>query len=310
MNDKVDKSTRTGLILGVREGKNQGLTKTEEEILHLLTDEFLTQRQIAVLRGCTPQAVSKIIQKLKKKGAYNIGLEKVDKTGWSYQPSRLFHGIRLHGQEFNIQIIFKDGRYERIVQRCNILLIDGNRVVLYKDSIEIYSKKMFLGEDAQQATSGSFEYWDRFFVRLEHELRVILIKPRSQNIKLVKAEYAEINNELAREYNLSADKIRVYTKDDGKLWFLIDNSLNLHEAETVHPETAKQDIEKVKDVFNDIRDKPHLKLSELSQCMAETAKQLNELTHGVNALVTYLRAQITPDSEDTEIVQKKPEYFG
>ncbi len=310
MNDKVDKSTRTGLILGVREGKNQGLTKTEEEILHLLTDEFLTQRQIAVLRGCTPQAVSKIIQKLKKKGAYNIGLEKVDKTGWSYQPSRLFHGIRLHGQEFNIQIIFKDGRYERIVQRCNILLIDGNRVVLYKDSIEINSKKMFLGEDAQQATSGSFEYWDRFFVRLEHELRVILIKPRSQNIKLVKAEYAEINNELAREYNLSADKIRVYTKDDGKLWFLIDNSLNLHEAETVHPETAKQDIEKVKDVFNDIRDKPHLKLSELSQCMAETAKQLNELTHGVNALVTYLRAQITPDSEDTEIVQKKPEYFG
>ena len=49
--------------------------------------------------------------------------------------------------------------------------------------------------------------------------------------------------------------MRVYTTEDHKLWFTIDNSLNLHEAETQHPKTAKHDMQEVvRPFFNDMRD--------------------------------------------------------
>jgi predicted DNA-binding protein (UPF0251 family) len=81
------------------------LTKAEQEVLNLLTVEFLTTKQITLRRGCTRQAVNKIIKNLKKKGAYNLGLQKVDESQGSCQPS---NQIRLHGQEFNIKILWQD----------------------------------------------------------------------------------------------------------------------------------------------------------------------------------------------------------
>jgi hypothetical protein len=36
-------------------------------------------------------------------------------------------------------------------------------------------------------------------------------------------------------------------------WFIIDNSFNLHEAETIHPGTADQDNLKVQAFFNGIK---------------------------------------------------------
>jgi len=40
--------------------------------------------------------------------------------------------------------------------------------------------------------------------------------PRYENIKLVNAHYSEINNELARDCNVKAERIRVYTTDDAQ----------------------------------------------------------------------------------------------
>lgn len=231
------------------------LTRTEKEILDLLTIDFLTIQQIATRRKTSDKAVYKILKKLKQKGAYNIGLQKVEKSRGTIQPStKNFNQIRLHGQEFNIKIIWKDYRYKKTLEKCNLIEVDGNTIRLFKGSIEVYSGQHFYADDEDKATFDSIVYFQKIFRRLEHDLNVILIKPRSQNIRQVKGEYAEINNEIAKDYNTKKEKLRIYANDDGKLCFLIDNSFNLHEFEAVHPKTSKQDITKVKEVFNDYRD--------------------------------------------------------
>jgi hypothetical protein len=256
----------------VNKGKvGQILTDIEQDVLTLLTKEFLTQNKIAIRRGCSQQAVSKVIIKLRKKGLINSVFQEVVKNRPTPQPIYSYglqntpsfpveHQIRLHSQEFNIRILYKDQRYKEQLQKANTINIDGNTIRLYRNTLEVYSGHSFYADDTQKATSESFEYWNRLFARLENDLKITLVKSRSQNIKLVNQHYSEINNEFAKECEKKADKIRVYTTDDAKLWFLIDNSFNLHEAETVHPETAKQDMgEVIQPFFNDLRyNKPPL----------------------------------------------------
>jgi len=59
---------------------------------------------------------------------------------------------------------------------------------------------------------------------------------------------------LARQYDREGNKLFCYTEQG--LWFIIDNSYNLHEAETVHPNTALTDNEKVQDWFNGLKETP------------------------------------------------------
>lgn len=290
---------------------NQILTKAEQDVLCLLTQEFLTPKKIALRRKCSHQSIYKIIKKLRKKGAINQFSEEVAKSQATMQPLKSNHQIRLHGQEFNIKILYKDQRYKKILEKANTINIDGNTIRLYRNSIEIYSGQSFYADTAQKATVRSFKYWNRLFARLENDLKVILIKPRSQNIKLVNQHYAEINNELAEECEKKADKIRVYTTDDGKLWFLIDNSFNLHEAET-QGKTSKQDMDDtVRPFFNDLRDNNSPVLSEVWKIVAEIAKHERELGAGLHSVVEIMKSQL-PKEKEEEVVRpsSRPDYFG
>lgn len=267
-------------------GVEQILSKAEQDVLTLLSKEFLTQRKIAIRRGCTKQAVSKIIKKLREKGLINSVSQEVDKKRGTCQPLYSYgykttpsfpveHQIRLHSQEFNIRILYKDQKYKQQLQKANTINTDGNTIRLYRNSIEIYSGHSFYADDVQKATADSFDYWNRLFARLENDLKIILVKSRSQNIKLVNQHYSEINNELAKECEAKADKIRVITTDDNKVWFLIDNSFNLHEAETIHPETAKQDMaEVIRPFFNDLRKNNPPLISEMWGVIANNTKAI------------------------------------
>lgn len=230
---------------------NPKTTKKENEILTLLTEECLTPKQIALRLKTSKQNIYKFMKKLRKKGLLKRDYQKVAKFQSTIQPN---HKIRLHGQEFNIRILYRDERYLDIRNRSNLVYVDGNTVRLYRDSVEVYSGKSFYADSVQKATVRSFDYWNRFFSLLENDLRVVLVKPRSQNIRLVNHHYAELNNELAEYCNERSEKIKVYTREDGKLWFLIDASFNGNEGETVHSVTAKEDMEGVvRPFFNDLR---------------------------------------------------------
>jgi len=243
---------------GSKKGSKSGLqhptlTKTEKEILHYLTNELLTPKQIATRRKCSKSAIYKHIRNLKKKGAINKNYQRVQNFERTLTPK---DRIRLHGLELNIKILYLDDRYKRYRSEKNgIYYHDGNTILLYRNSLEVYLVKSFFGETAQSATRKAFEYINRLLMFLENDLDVILVKARNNNVRLVNAHYSEVGNALAREVNDKSEKIRVYAREDGKLWFMIDNSFNLHEAETVHPETAKVDMEEVvRPFFQDLRD--------------------------------------------------------
>jgi len=230
--------------------KNLILTPSEEEVLRLITEEFFTPKQISYRRKCTHQAVYKIIKKLKQKGAFNIGLHKVAKIQPTMQPNEK---IRLHAQEFNIKILWQDSKYPNLLKRSNIFFIDGNTIKLYRNSVEIYSGQSFYGENADVSTRRSLTYWKRFFVRLEHELKVILVKPRSRNIRLVNQHYAHIDSEITENAIEKGERIRIFAKEDGKLAFITDDSFGFKEDETLHPTTAKFDRKAVDKQVNDWR---------------------------------------------------------
>jgi prepilin-type processing-associated H-X9-DG protein len=124
-----NQSTKKGLLLP---SANVLLTRTEREMLDFIVKDHLISKQIQSIKKVTKQAVDKTIRRLKKKGAIN--------SGW--QPSKIYQstsqpsGIkRLHGQEFNIWLLFQNHYYQEIRMYANILYIDGHTIRLYKDSI-------------------------------------------------------------------------------------------------------------------------------------------------------------------------------
>lgn len=300
---KASKGNKKGCFSGYQ---HQDLTKIEQEVLHLLTYEFLTRKQIALRRQCSRQAIDRIIRNLKKKGVLNKANKSVVKNDSTMQHGN--HPIRLHGQEFNIKLLFKDHRYNDIMKkRSNVLYVDGNRVHLYKNSLRVFSGHSFYADDCRKATAKSFKYWDKFFVRLENDLKIIIIKPRYQNIRVVNHHYAEVNNELSKDCEKKGEKIRVYTNDDGKLWFTIDNSFNLHEAETQHPETAEHDGDNVKRHFNDIRDNKPPTLSEVMVLIKQLTEQNMETAAGLNAVVKLMSPV---EKRVNELEKRRPDYIG
>lgn len=283
-----------------------GLTQTEKEVLQMLTDEFLTPGKIAIRRKTTQQAVSKIIVKLKEKGYLKQGYQRVVKIDRTLQPHN--HQIRLHGQEFHINILFKDNRYKSIMGKSNLLYVDGNQISLYRNAVEVRSGQVFWGDDVHKATSRSMKYWDRFLIRLENRLKILLIKHEKFNVKIVKHHYAEINNGLAKDLYIKSEKIRIYANEDGKLWFTIDNSFNLHEAEFQHPDTAIQDAaDKIVPFFNDIRDRfqrPPL-MSELMVMLHQAMEINKETAAGLNIIAKMLKPPT-----NNYVNGDKPRYIG
>lgn len=69
--------------------------------------------------------------------------------------------------------------------------------------------------------------------------------------KVSRQHYALVKNSLAKQYNKTGEKLLVY--DSNGLWFVIDNSLSLNEAETVNKDTSKPDNVKVQDFFNSVK---------------------------------------------------------
>jgi len=228
------------------------LTKAEQEVLDLLTIKFFTPKQVQIARNCSKQAVYKIIRNLKNKGVLDTGFNKVDKSEAVVNQNQ----VRLHGQEFNIKIIWQDQIYQKRILESNLLYLDSHAIKLFRNSIEIYAGggTSFYGEDENRADKKALSYWNRFFIKLEQELHIIIIKDRCRNIKEVNHHFARGNSELCeKELEEQGKRIRVYCPIDGKLAFITDESFGNKEDETVHPLTAKRDRGNIDKQVNDWR---------------------------------------------------------
>lgn len=313
------------------------LTKTEAEILEMLTVQLLTIRQIKSRRGCSHQAIYKVIKRLRNQGLLTplnmkvAGCESAadhtlqplntmqPKKPLLLQPSHPStsfgttggHDIRLHGQMWQVRILFKDHKYADAKAKGNMILLDGNKVELHDRTLLVYSGKDFWAESAKEAERISLDYWMRFFVRLENLLGIMILKDRSCNLRLVKWHFGEAGNELAKDCNKDGSKIRVFAPEDGKLWFVIDNSFNLNEAETQHKDSAAQDMDDViKPFFNDLRSNKPMMLSDLQRILGEVASLNKETAAGLTSVVQIMVSQLPKKEEEIKGVREKPEYVG
>jgi hypothetical protein len=305
---------KKGLKLG---GQVQKPTKTELDVMYLLCNEFLTVKQASLRRKTSVQNIYKIKKSLIRKGLITINNSMVENNDTTFKPLndfKLKKAIRLHAQEFNIGICYKDNRYKEKIG--TVTEIDGNTLKLNRDSLELYSSKSFFAETAQKATAKSIEYWRRIFPRIEDKLKIIILKKGYQNIKMVRCgEYSEIDNELSIEAKKKGLKYKVFTTEDSKLWFEIDNSFNLHEAETKHSQTSEDDMENIiAPFFNDLRDNKPPKMSELAKVLQILITQTSENASGLNAVTTLLKRQLEREEQlrqpqESEL-KDKPEYIG
>ena len=240
----------------VKKLKNKGLnnqltkplTKAEKELLFLISEQHLTLKQIQLRRDCSRQAVYKLLRSLKKKGAINLSLQ----SQGTCQPKQ---ETRLHCQEFNVKILWQDHRYQNLLLKSNLMRLEGHTIKLFKNSIEIYSGEgiSFYGKDEQEADSKSVTYWNKLFNRLEHELKIVIVKDRCRNVKEVNHHYAHTNSEICKNAIENKEQIRVFALEDGKLAFVSDDSFGFREDETLHPITAKEDRKNVDKQVNDWR---------------------------------------------------------
>lgn len=324
------------------------LTDAELGIVKMLKDGPLTVKQLSRRRKTTRQAVEKLLKSMEKKGeitrqgclvvAYRCTPQGV---GINMQPPlNADHPIRLHGEEWSIGIIYGSQKWERKRAGASSFWLEGNRIVPYRDSLTIFSYQSFEGIDCDEAERQASPYWVRFFRRIEQLYGIIVLKERSENIRRVKAHYADTGNELADELRKKKEKLRVFSTKDGKEWLLADDSHSLSEFETTHSatrkddRTAKEDMEQVvAPVFNDLRDlaregrlvlpsqqlavqaQQNATLDRILSLLAEQATAGRDTAVSVQSLARLMELQLQaqnmgPPQLDPLPPGKKPDYFG
>ena len=181
------------------------------------------------------------------------------------------------------------------------IIFKGRKIWLTNKSVIIYEKSSYLAETAANAKSHAIYNFISLIKSLERLLHADFTERagRQYSFKVSRQHYALIKNALAKQYDAEGKKLNVYS--DKGLWFVIDNSFNLHEAETVHPETADTDSVKVQNFFNSLKEQPlttgfilevmhGIQENQMvfAQNMSSHIKVIKDLGNGVNELASIL----------------------
>jgi len=247
------------------------LTNSELQVLNIIKEGIIDNNLIAKRRQTGIRNIQKIVKNLKQKGALGISSPIANEMEGSSE----LNGIRIHAEQFTIIPITKSQKYIQSIGKK--IQIDLNTIIIHSKSIDYYSNQSFFGSDSYKATEKSMTYLDRIIRTMENDLQCILIKPRSQNITRVKSEYAHINNGLAVKLHREGEKFKCRADDDGKVWFIIDNSWNLKEAETIGKKAHEDMQNTIEPFFNDMRDKENYLPSDTKSMIDNLAKASNNL---------------------------------
>jgi hypothetical protein len=166
--------------------------------------------------------------------------------------------------------------------RGELAEIDKIKIHFYRKTILVnFDEKSFIAETAKKSRSYALVAFLRIIKKLE---RMFNNSPLSQfgkyKFKITRQHYALMKNALARQYINEKKKLEVYTGRG--LWLLIDDSFNLEELETVHPDTAVEDNGQVQEHFNNIKETPlevvkELKPLTIKSALIESSNQIKVL---------------------------------
>lgn len=134
------------------------------------------------------------------------------------------------------------------------IIVKGKKVWLLNPVIIIYDKASYFAEDALNAKGTALATHLSIIKHIERLLHVSFQIGSDHKFKVSRQHYALIQNALAKQYNEAGEKLEI--RNGKGLWFLIDDSYSLNEAETVHPSSAMTDSMKVQSFFNGLKDIP------------------------------------------------------
>tara|TARA_Y100000310_G_scaffold345849_1_gene471326 strand:+ start:7239 stop:8198 length:960 start_codon:yes stop_codon:yes gene_type:complete len=169
-------------------------------------------------------------------------------------------GRNIRGHGFHYKIVFPEisnwGKRIALLDKKKILykeskatwqgqriIIKGYKCWLCNNSIVVYTPKgkSFYHYTAQDSMQSAFIDLISVLRGLESRLGIVLKFKGKYKVTTNKQHFGKINDSLAKEYNNK--KRKLYIKQDGEYWLIIDNSFNLNELECVHPKTAKEDMD-------------------------------------------------------------------
>lgn len=200
------------------------------------------------------------------------------------------------------------------------ILFQDKKIWFGKENIIIYEPESFMGINAIETRKFAVSRLIEVLEALEKRLDINL-KP--YEFKVARHHYSIIKNSLAIQCNKIGQKIEV--SNSKGMWFIIDNSYNLNEAETIHPETALIDNLGVQKYFNEHKETkfevtPKFILNRVNELQKQieqvTQNQLimaeNNLTHisavqsldkGVKKLTKVLKGVLT-ENRDLKLLNK------
>ncbi len=251
------------------------LSEIQLDILCKLCVDFMSRKEIAKSRNVSPQAIGKVIRKFRKEGIIdNFNRPNTDikpqgsptpKKGRGSSPdnpknNKLF---RLHGENMSAKILKTSPKYMKLIEKKSQFPIKGNKVMLHRRKVVIYSSTSFYDKDPRECERKSNDYWTNFYRILENELGIRIIMGVKTEIYQFRRHIGRINDPLAK--NVIQERLYYRVVDDlGQERLIIDNSGNMAEHEATHKELCIDDIEKIAQYDLDIITKEHFKPSEIS----------------------------------------------
>jgi hypothetical protein len=213
-------------------------------------------KQICSDLSISKQKIQYYLSKLKSE-------RKIMKIGygvWQTSTNKVANSIRGHGFMWHLKLPKQIKNWDLILSKKNIpfktinkgnthqIYFKENKIWISSKSIIIYDIKSYFGFNAIDSKRFAFDSIQKFLNDLQFKLGINILTD-SINLKTSRQHYALVKNSLAIQCRKDGSKINVY--NDKGLWFLIDNSYNLEEAETVHPKTALVDNLGVQKYFNE-----------------------------------------------------------
>lgn len=161
------------------------------------------------------------------------------------------------------------------INRGQKIKFKGRKVWLTDGSIVLYEKSSFMADTAEEAKDYAISEIMGVMRALEKTLRADFSFAGKYKFRVSRQHYALVKNALAKQYDREGKKLEIYNHTG--LWFLIDNSFNLHEAETVHSKTAVQDNTKVQNFFNGLKETENYTPAFVVTSLAKNSQNLDLL---------------------------------
>ena len=227
------------------------------DIIFTQLDKGKSPKEICKDLNISKQSLQYYLSKLKSNGY----IKKIGYGVWQTSKNRVASLTRGHAFMWHLRLPKEIKVWDKILTKKKIpfksinnnhthqIYFRDNKIWLSKNSIVIYDINSYFGINAVYSKKLAFFALRSLLNSLQGALGVNLQTNSQYIVKTSRQHYALVKNCMAMQYDKEGKKLNVY--NDKGLWFTIDSSYNLSEAETVHPETSLVDSLGIQKYFNE-----------------------------------------------------------